>query len=557
MRTKHVFSLLMLSVGAALLIAVTMVGVATSATQTAHVGALRGGVLRVADSGGGLDTLDPQLAYVANDWAVLYATQRLLLNFPTKAGKAGSVLQPDAAAAMPTISKDGRTYTFHLRRGMRFSDGSPVTAASFQRAFERVLSPQMYVQNGCFIGLDWMIVGAEKFANCAGYKNARRSPHISGIRAEGLTLIIRLTKPNPTFLSIVGMQWFGAIEPSMKYSINPNGVLTYPSAGPYYLKIDSPQRLAVLVRNKYYDGFQEANPNEIVINENRGSGEAQLLQIEKGQLDYDMAGVPSDQVASVSSRYGGPNKSQFHVGPTTCATWEALNNAKPPTNDVRVRRALNYAIGRTQIVKLFGLYAGSASDQILIPGMAGYKKVTVYGNYPNVGKAKEVGGSALANAVPLNIYANSTNALGTNVAELIQAQLQHIGLTANLVPPPQGPFIDYDRSYNLAPSGWCADHFDPFDFMNLLFDSRLNAQFSRGIHFSDSSFNAKAEHAASLHGPARARAYAALDRLLITKYAPVIPLDVANFRYLTSKRVRNVIYSNYYGGPALNALSVG
>ena len=96
MRRKTVLSVLMLSTGVALLIAATTVGVATSATQKAgHASALRGGVLKVAHSGGGFDTLDPQIAYVANDWAALYATQRLLLNFPNKVGKAGSVLQPD------------------------------------------------------------------------------------------------------------------------------------------------------------------------------------------------------------------------------------------------------------------------------------------------------------------------------------------------------------------------------------------------------------------------------------------------------------------------------
>ena len=116
--------------------------------------------MKVAGSGGGCDPLDPQIAYVANDWAALYATQRLLLNFPNKVGKAGSVLQPDGAAAMPTISKNGKVYTFHLRKGMRFSDGSPVTAQAWQRAFERDLSPKMYVQNGCFLAIDQMIVGA-------------------------------------------------------------------------------------------------------------------------------------------------------------------------------------------------------------------------------------------------------------------------------------------------------------------------------------------------------------------------------------------------------------
>ncbi|HET9114668.1 MAG TPA: ABC transporter substrate-binding protein, partial [Gaiellaceae bacterium] len=117
-----------------MLVAATIVGVASSATQKANSAkALKGGVLRVHQSAGSFDTLDPGLAYVTNDWEVLYSTGMNLVNFPNKAGQAGSQLFPEAAKAFPTISKNGKTVTFHLRSGLKFSDGSPVTAAAFQR----------------------------------------------------------------------------------------------------------------------------------------------------------------------------------------------------------------------------------------------------------------------------------------------------------------------------------------------------------------------------------------------------------------------------------------
>ena len=132
MRRKHMLSLLLLCMGVALLIAATTVGVASSATQKASSSkALRGGTLRVNQSAGAFDTLDPGLAYVTNDWEVLYSTGLNLVNFPNKAGQAGSQLFPEAAKAFPTFSKNGKTITFHLRSGLRFSDGSPVTAASY------------------------------------------------------------------------------------------------------------------------------------------------------------------------------------------------------------------------------------------------------------------------------------------------------------------------------------------------------------------------------------------------------------------------------------------
>jgi len=94
MRRKHVFSLLMSSTGVALLVAATTVAAASSSQR-----ALRGGTLRV-DQVGTFDTLDPQLAYVSNDWQVLHSTQLLLVDFPNATGQAGAKLFPEAAKAI-------------------------------------------------------------------------------------------------------------------------------------------------------------------------------------------------------------------------------------------------------------------------------------------------------------------------------------------------------------------------------------------------------------------------------------------------------------------------
>ncbi len=567
MRRKHVLSVLMLCTGIALLIAATTVGVASSATQKAgHANALRGGVLKVAHSGGGFDTLDPQLSYVANDWGALYNVSLLLVNFPNKPGSAGAILQPEAATSLPTISKGGTVYTFHIRKGLKFSDGSPVTAASYQRAFERVLSPQQYAQYGCFDAIDKMIVGGTQFANCAGTKGVKTTAHISGITAKGLTLTIHLTKSNPTFISILGMQWFAAVKPNMKYTTDPNGILTYPSAGPYYISADQPQRLLVLKRNKYYHGFRQSNPNQIVINENDGTGEAQVLQIEKGQIDLDFGGVPSTQVAAVAQKYGGPNKSQFHVGPTTCIEWLELNNSRAPTNDVSVRKALNYAIGRTPIIKLGGPFSGQPSDQLLVPGIPGYHKFSVYPSYPNFSKAKAVGGSHLHGT--LNLYYRPTSRFQSNLVQFEQAQFSRIGLQTNLQQSdPTGYYhplqtksvAEGANGYNVAWGGWCADYFDPFDYFNVNLDGRTigdtgNVDY---FYFNNSKFNKAMDAAAAKSGPARAAAYAKLDKDLMTKYVPFIPYEVSNNRFLTSKRVKNFIYSAYFNYPDLGSLSVG
>jgi hypothetical protein len=147
-----------------------------------------------------------------------------------------------------------------------------------------------------------MVVGAAKFTD-------GKSAHISGISAKGLTLTFHLVKKNPTFVNILGMQWFNAVKPNMKYTKSSGGILKYPSAGPYYIASNSPGRTTVLKRNKFYHGSRVANPDQIVINSYPNSdGEASLLQIEKNQVDFDLAGVPSADIKTVSVEVRRPEQ---------------------------------------------------------------------------------------------------------------------------------------------------------------------------------------------------------------------------------------------------------
>src|SRR5207248_10057542 len=122
-----------------------------------------GGTLRVNQSTTDFDPVDPGLAYVTNDWTLDFSIGQNLVNFPEKNGQAGSVIYPEAATAFPTVSGSGKTYTFHVRPGLKLSDGSAVTAASFARAFERILSPKMGSPYGVHIKLDQDIGGGSAY----------------------------------------------------------------------------------------------------------------------------------------------------------------------------------------------------------------------------------------------------------------------------------------------------------------------------------------------------------------------------------------------------------
>ncbi|HEX4526741.1 MAG TPA: ABC transporter substrate-binding protein, partial [Gaiellaceae bacterium] len=445
-------SLFMLVLGVALLVAAMTVGAATSATQrTGKAGVTKGGTLRVNEANADFDFVDPQLAYRTDDWSMLFTTAMQLVSFPEKSGAAGSQLYPQAATAFPIVSNNGKTYTFTIRPGLKFSDGSPVTAAAYQRAWERILSPKMGSPLGVNLDLQNTIAGGDAFLN-------GKASHISGIKAVGQKISFTLTKPNATFVSILSMQWFTAVKPNMPYSSQ--GLNVYPAAGPYYIKSRDPGRSTVLARNPYYKGDRPANPDQIVITPNVNIDQS-LLQVKAGQADIDLGQIPPTAASDLATTYG-INKGRFFVGATSCVNYMGMNTARAPFDNVNLRKAVNWAIDRPAQVRLLGAFAGTRTSQILVPGIPGYHKFSAYAiKGANVAQAKKVGGSAIDSAPTLNVV-HTTSSYSTNRAQVAEYNLKQVGFKINDVPTPATTYYQVIQTkgtnYNFVTNGgWCAD----------------------------------------------------------------------------------------------------
>jgi ABC-type transport system substrate-binding protein len=554
MRRKQVLSLFMLVLGVAMLVAAISVGAASSSSKKAgSAEANKGGTLKLNQAESDFDFVDPQLAYRTDDWSMIYTTAMPLVGFPEKAGAAGAQLVPIGATSFPTVSGNGKTYTFHIRPGLKFSDGSAVTAAAYQRSWERILSPKMGSPLGVNLSLQDDIVGGQAFLDGKASK-------ISGISAKGLTLTFHLTAPNATFVSILSMMWFTPVKPSTPYSTT--GLNVYPAAGPYYIASRDPGRSTVLKRNPYYKGNRPANPDQIVFTPNVNTDQS-LLQVKAGQADLDIIGIPATAAAGLAQQYG-VNKGRFWVGPTSCVSYMAMNNARAPFNNLNVRKAVEYAIDRPAQVRLLGAYAGKRTAQMLVPGIPGYRPFNAYPiKGADVAKAKSIGGAAIAAAPTLNVV-HTTSTASTNRAQVAEFNLKQVGFKVNDQPTPATNYYQVIQtrgtSYNFVTNGgWCADYFDPFDYINVLFDGRKlqAANNNNYAYFNNAAFNKALDHASALSGSARAAAYAQLDHDLMAKYAPVVPYVISTNRFFTASRVKNWIYSTYQGSPYLNALAVG
>jgi ABC-type transport system substrate-binding protein len=264
-----------------------------------------------------IDYIDPALAYYVISWQIEQATCARLVNYPVAAGDAGRVLAPDIAAGLPTVSSDGRTYTFTLRDDFFFSppSGEKVQAVHFKHALERVLSPAMASPGQSFFS---DIVGADDML-------AGRATALSGVTASGNTLTITLIRPAGDFLARLAMPF--ACPLPLSVPVDYDGISApVPSAGRYYIQSWIPRQSIRLARNpghpdqsSFFDAF------EISI----GLPLATIrLNVESGAADYGP--VPPAAHAELAALYGpGTSPQRWFANPASAIRYLALNHDRP------------------------------------------------------------------------------------------------------------------------------------------------------------------------------------------------------------------------------------
>ena len=547
MHKRFLLALTCAVIGAGLLVATAFAGTTapTKTSKSASAQAKKGGTLRINLSETDFEFLDPALAYDSAGWQVLFATNMTLLNYPDKPAPQGNRLTPEAAAAFPTVSRDGKTYTFTVRSGIKFSDGSAVTAAAFKRAIERAADPN---EGSPAIAFLHTVVGADA-------RNEGKAGSVTGVKASGQKLTVRLTKPDPTFLAQIAMPFFAAVKPNMP--INPKGENDYPSAGPYHILSRDVGRQLVLGRNPNYKGSRPANADRIVITVLTDQAQS-FLQTKAGQVDYDMGGLPPTAHQELFNKYG-VNKSRYFVNPGVNVFYVALNTSRPAFKDLKVRQAVNYAIDRPAMLRVGGLLAGKRTDQILPPSMRGFRDAKLYpikGADP--AKAKQLSGNASSSVTILHTTSASSVARG----QILQFNLKQMGLNPKLKPQPFGVAIktagDRKGDFDAFLIGWLADYPDPFDFINVLMDGN-NIQDSNNSNYAYlniAKYNQAMNAAARLSGNPRYEAYGKLDVDLMKNAAPWAPMYNGNTREFIGARLTNYIYHPVYAGAVLNALAI-
>jgi peptide/nickel transport system substrate-binding protein len=502
-----------------------------AAAGTAH-SVRAGGTLRVAVLYGSFSGIDP--APVNAGTPLQVPTCGALTGYPDRPLPAGFRLGPDLADGEPIVSRDGRSYTFTIRKDARFSTGASVTADAFAHALERVLNPGM---RSPFPFLFRDIVGAEDVL-------AGRATTLAGVSAKGRRLTLRLTKRVGDFLDRLGA--LCAVPANLP--ANPEGAKApLASAGPYYVAEYIPNERLVLKRNPFYRGKRPHHLERITADLALDVGQA-VDQVARGTFDTIVPPAPVAQRAAELSRRYGVNKSQFFVQPGAGVRLFHLNVSRPLfKNNVQLRRAVNFAVDRRALAREAGPLAETPLDHYLLPRIAGHRNVRIYPlNGPDLRRARSLakGHTRSGKAV---LY--TTGSLpDVAMAQILQRNLKAIGLELEVKQFPGGLF---DRlgtpgePFDLGRVRWFVGP-DP-SYLNALFDGRTIGQADslNYSYFDSPKYNRLLERASRLTGTERLRAYGVLDVQLSRDAAPAIPVSIVNSLAFVSPRVGCVVMNPF------------
>ena len=512
--------------------------------------AVEGGTARL-DAFYDISSMDPAVAYDTLSRQLLYATCANLLNYPDRAGLAGSQLVPEVAQSLPARSADGKTYTFAIRSGFRFSPPSTerVTAQTFKTTIERTLSPAMKSPI------------APEFADIvgAGAYMAGKTAHIAGVTARANTLTIRLTQPAPNLPARLAQPFFCAVPSNTPRDPHGDGVI--PSAGPYRVTSNTPGQGVVLTRNPDYHGSRPHRLARIELAV-RIPGPRAVAQVQAGTADYAMDGeVDSTNAATLAARYGphsaaarSGHQQYFAANTESVLDYFALNTHRPLFADVRLRQAASYAINRTALARLgdpFASLPGHPTDHYLPPGIPGHVNGQIYPLTPDLTKARQLAkGHAGATAV---LY-TCNRPTCIQQAQIVKNDLAAIDLhvvvktfedraLSTRIGTPGEPFDIFGEG------SWAADYPDPTGVLDPLLEESSN-----GPTLDDPTYRRRLASAARRTGPERYLAYARLDADLVRNAAPLIAYGNPSTHELFSARMGCQTYGVY--GIDLAALCV-
>lgn len=485
-----------------------------------------------------ISTLDPAIGYDWVNWSMIKSLFSRLMDY--EPGTANVV--PSLAESFE-VSPDGLTYTFKLRKGVKFSNGRELVAGDVKYSIERAVNPKTQGPGAGFFGA---IAG---FEDLSGGK----SETLSGIETpDDSTVIFKLSRPDATFLHVLAIN-FASVVPKEAVEAAGGDFGKKPvGSGAFILKDWTIGQQLVFERNPDYYMKDVPHIDKVTVEVGQEPLVA-LLRLQKGEVDIAGDGIPPAKFLEVKNSPEGAqiivDGEQLHTGYIT------LNTKVKPFDDVKVRQAVNMAINKERITRILNGRATPA-NQPLPPLMPGYDKAFTGYAY-DVEKAKALLAEAgLADGFETVLYSTNTDPQ-PRIAQAIQQDLAAIGIKAEVRALAQANVIAAGGTEGEAPmiwSGgmaWIADFPDPSNFYGPILGCGGAVQ--GGWNWSwycNKDLDARAIAADSMSDPAKvAERQAAWSKIFtdIMADAPWVP--VINERRVVAKSLRMGGPDNIYIDP--------
>ena len=551
MRSRSLF-LLGVVVGLAALLAASCGGSSKKTSPSGGGGGGKGGTLMTVASGAPSGSPDPQINYTLQEWQLLVLSHDGLVGFKRSSGTEGTKKVPDLATAIPKPQDGGKTYTFKLRKGIKFANGKELKASDVKFTFERLFKIGQSPNAGTWYNV---IVGGDACVKSPKTCNLDQGVVVDD---DAGTVTFHLTNGDPEFLDKLAVPFAFILPtgtPNKEVQIPP------PGTGPYKFAQYNPNKQIKLVRNTYFkewskDAQPEGKP-DVILQKLGLSVEAEVTQVENGQADWMFDNPPADRLSEISTKYAD----QVHVNPLTAVWYFAFNVRVPPFDNLKARQAVNFATDRNALVKIYGgPKLAQPTCQVLPPNFPGYKPYCPYTKNPGSGKwtapdmakARQLIEASGTKGASVKVTVDTTDtakSLGNYFVSLLnklgyKAQLQALS------PDIQYPYCQNSKNkIQFCWSSWYQDYPAASDFLNILLGCGSyipNSNASPNIaEFCDKGIQAQMDQAAKqgITDPSGANEkWKEVDRA-VTDQAPWVSMFNPKYIDFLSKRVKGYEFS--------------
>ncbi|MFF8835538.1 ABC transporter substrate-binding protein [Streptomyces sp. NPDC015130] len=511
----------------------------------------KGGTLTVL-SNQDFTHLDPARNWVMGDMdfgtRLLYRT---LLTYKAEPGAKGGELTTDLAEDLGVSSNGAKTWTFKLKPGLKYEDGTPITAQDVKYNVERSFSPDLPG------GPDYAaryLVGAE------GYKGPAQGRHLDSVKTpDDRTIVFELRKPFAEFPYATVLPTFSPVPKSQdkgpQYDNRPF------SSGPYKIETYARDKQLVLVRNTHWsastDTVRKAYPDRIVVTMGLKGNQVDDRLVASAGADASAVAWASLRPESTPKVLTKPDvKARLLAETTNCTEMVQMHTGRAPFDDVRVRQAVQYALDREALLTATGGPALNDPATALMPGVLHGGKQPDTLKIPLTGdveKAKQLLKEAGKEG---GVSTSVTVSTGDKaVGEAIQQSLGRAGIKVTIETVDPGAFYDTigetKTRTDLVYTGWCPDFPSGSTFLPFVFDGRfIKEKGNSGNHslFRDDATMKRMDEIAAMTDAQQAnKAWQELDATILAK-APTAPALIERKPLLIGTNIAGAYGHTSFGG---------